>query len=120
MLRDEKQFSWLRVLQLLFGVFLVISLFGNRADHVLVWAALLGLTFLYQALLKSHVPPQIHVVPTSTPSAENESLGRFEVSGVDRESKMDTTTYVTADSAANARVKAELDGIIVTQVRRAD
>lgn len=44
------------------------------------------------------------------------SPGRFRVSGVDRESRLDTTWYCDADSEANAKVKAELEGIIVTSV----
>jgi hypothetical protein len=42
--------------------------------------------------------------------------GRYRVSGVDRESKMDTSMVVTAESADNAKVKAELEGVIVTKV----
>jgi hypothetical protein len=42
--------------------------------------------------------------------------GRYKVSGVDRESKMDTSFVVHAESAENARVKGELEGIIVTRV----
>jgi hypothetical protein len=44
--------------------------------------------------------------------------GRFRVIGVDRESRMDTTWHCQAESEANARVKAELEGIIVTAVER--
>jgi hypothetical protein len=39
--------------------------------------------------------------------------GRFKITGVDRQSKMDTTWHCAADSEANARVKAELEGIVV-------
>lgn len=42
--------------------------------------------------------------------------GRYKVTGVDRESGLDTTWYCQADSPANAHVKAELQGIIVTNV----
>lgn len=44
--------------------------------------------------------------------------GRFKVSGVERATKKDTVWYCEADSAANAQVKAELEGIIVTAVER--
>jgi hypothetical protein len=44
--------------------------------------------------------------------------GRFQIIGVDRESKLDTTWTVNADNEANAKVKAELEGIIVTRIRR--
>jgi hypothetical protein len=42
--------------------------------------------------------------------------GRYKVSGVDRESKMDTSYVVHADTPENAKVKGELEGIIVTRV----
>jgi hypothetical protein len=44
--------------------------------------------------------------------------GRFRVIGVDRESTLDVTDYITADSEANAKVKAELRGIVVTRIDR--
>lgn len=52
--------------------------------------------------------------------ADVESPGRFRIDGVDRESGMDTTWRCNADSQANARVKAELQGIVVTAVHRED
>jgi hypothetical protein len=45
--------------------------------------------------------------------------GRFVVKGVDRETRMDTQWVCEAESEANARVKAELEGIVVTAVERA-
>jgi hypothetical protein len=56
--------------------------------------------------------------PVETP-APIESDGNYRVVGVDRESGMDTTWYTTAASAANAKVKGELQGIVVTEVTRA-
>ena len=44
----------------------------------------------------------------------------FVVLGVDRQSGMDTRVRVDAESPANARVKAELKGILVTDVRNQD
>ena len=44
--------------------------------------------------------------------------GMFEIVGVDRGTKMDTTWRVRADNAANAKVKAELEGIVVTSIKR--
>ena len=38
---------------------------------------------------------------------------------VDRQTKMDTTWNVRAVNEANAKVKAELEGIVVTSVERA-
>ncbi len=44
--------------------------------------------------------------------------GRFKIVGVDKTSRMDTTWHTLADSEANARVKAELEGIVVTKIER--
>lgn len=44
--------------------------------------------------------------------------GRYRISGVDRESKMETTWQCEAQSEANARAKAELEGIVVTLIER--
>jgi hypothetical protein len=41
---------------------------------------------------------------------------RFKIAGVDRATRMDTVWYCFADNEANAKVKAELEGIIVTSV----
>ena len=63
--------------------------------------------------------------PTTTdvsPPREEDDLGdlpgRFDVFGVDRDSGLDTKIMVRAESPANARVKAELKGIVVTRVDR--
>ncbi|HEX8911014.1 MAG TPA: hypothetical protein VF796_01545 [Humisphaera sp.] len=44
--------------------------------------------------------------------------GRFRVAGVRRDTRQDVVWVCEADSSANARVKAELEGIVVTDVRR--
>ena len=45
--------------------------------------------------------------------------GRYKVTGVDRETKTDCVQYYEATSLDNVRVKAELDGIVVTRIERA-
>jgi hypothetical protein len=52
--------------------------------------------------------------PLGTASGE----GHYQVAGVDRETKMDTVWHTHAASAANAKVKGELQGIIVTEVTK--
>jgi len=42
--------------------------------------------------------------------------GRYRVAGVVAETKADVTLYIVADSPANAKVKAELSGVVVTDV----
>jgi hypothetical protein len=44
--------------------------------------------------------------------------GQYRIQGVHRETKMDISKYIQADSAANARVKAELDDIVVTSITK--
>lgn len=45
--------------------------------------------------------------------------GTYRITGVDRETRMDTEWYVEAQSEANAKAKAELEGIIITRIERA-
>ncbi len=56
---------------------------------------------------------------TSKPApAVIDGPGKFKVDGIDRDSRMDTTMHVVANSIANARAKAELEGVVVTAVTR--
>jgi hypothetical protein len=57
-------------------------------------------------------------VPPPLPDIAN-GPGRYKVTGVDRETKMDCVQYYEAMGPDNARVKAELDGIVVTRIERA-
>lgn len=82
---------------------------------IFTFLGLLILTALL-AYRKSHggqLPPMGFPVlpPTDGP-------GRFRVAGVNRDTRQDVVWSCDADSAANAKVKAELQGIIVTDVRR--
>ncbi|NQV80625.1 MAG: hypothetical protein HQ495_08725 [Alphaproteobacteria bacterium] len=43
-------------------------------------------------------------------------MARYTIRGVDRETGMDTERSILADTPANAKVKAELKGIVVTEV----
>ena len=58
-------------------------------------------------------PPEWSYQP---PDEDDTGPKRYKVTGVDRETKMETTEYILAESEANARVKAELDGVVVTGV----
>jgi len=60
----------------------------------------------------------IPVARLAFPVMQPSGPGRFRVSGVDRDSRMDCTQYYDADTEQNAKVKAELDGIVVTDVER--
>lgn len=50
--------------------------------------------------------------------AEPDGPGQFEVAGVDRESKYETSIVVEASNTANARAMGEVRGIHVTEVKR--
>jgi hypothetical protein len=52
------------------------------------------------------------------PSAEPDGPGRYRVIGVDKTTRADRELTVDAASRANAQVKAELEGIVVTNVTR--
>lgn len=55
--------------------------------------------------------------PDPSPSSDpTHNLRRFRIIGVDRESHMDTSLVVTAATPENARIKGELQGIIVSDV----
>jgi len=64
----------------------------------------------------SHDYPGVTVIPDYSMPADGP--GTYRIQGVNRENKMDATLNILADSAANAKVKAELDGIVVTTVTR--
>ncbi len=58
----------------------------------------------------SGATPAVRAVPSGP--------ARYRISGVDRASKMETTWHCTASSEANARAKADLEGIVVTGCER--
>ena len=60
--------------------------------------------------------PVVTVIP-EYPSSD-EGSGNYKVDGVDKQTQMDATLHIWANSAANAKVKAELEGVIVTSVAK--
>ena len=60
--------------------------------------------------------PGVTVIPEYTPPTDGP--GQYRIKGVNRESRDDATIEVPADSLANAKIKAELKGIIVTSITR--
>ncbi|MGD0770867.1 MAG: hypothetical protein ABSB42_22010 [Tepidisphaeraceae bacterium] len=69
-----------------------------------------------EAARNHHDYPGVTVVPDYSPPTDGP--GRYRIQGVDRSTKQDATQDIQADSAANAKVKAELDGIVVTSVTK--
>jgi hypothetical protein len=59
-------------------------------------------------------PSAFPVLPTS----EADGPGSYRVVGVDRNTRADRDLVIEAQSRENARVKAELDGIVVTAVTK--
>lgn len=60
--------------------------------------------------------PGVTVIPEYSPPTDGP--GQYRIQGVNRETRDDTTIEVPADSLANAKIKAELNGIIVTSVTK--
>jgi len=60
--------------------------------------------------------PGVTVIPEYSPPTDGP--GCYRIAGVDRSTKNDITRDLHADSPANAKVKAELDGIVVTSVTK--
>ncbi|HEY1923269.1 MAG TPA: hypothetical protein VGG44_11015 [Tepidisphaeraceae bacterium] len=58
------------------------------------------------------------VMTTSTDDLPAGGPGQYRIEGVHKETKMDTSRYFQANSAANAKVKAELEGIVVTSIKK--
>ncbi|MFG0273809.1 MAG: PH domain-containing protein [Phycisphaerales bacterium] len=54
----------------------------------------------------------------AAPAPDDGGPGEFRVEGVEKESQEDAEIVVKARSLANARVKAEMSGIVVTSVQR--
>jgi hypothetical protein len=86
---------------------------------VIIWI----ISFAVRSALKHRETASLSHLPPGKPPApplpvHPNGPGKFKVSGVDRETKLDTSWVCMADSEANARVKAELEGIIVTSIMR--
>ena len=60
--------------------------------------------------------PVVTVIPDYTPPTDGP--GRYRIKGVHRNTKKDATVEFLAESVTNAKVKAELDGIVVTSITK--
>lgn len=63
-------------------------------------------------------PPRDPPAAGGFPVEVNDGPGTFRVTGVDQRTAADVTEHIPADSTANAKVKAELRGIVVTRIDR--
>jgi hypothetical protein len=74
-------------------------------------------TRLLKAVETSPPDAKIAPGPRGFPMDVNsDGPGQYRIEGVHRQTKLDLSKYIQADSAANAKVKAELDDIVVTSV----
>jgi hypothetical protein len=113
-----------------FKKMLIVSIAGFAVYAILAamdqWDAantLMGL-FVTGAVLVAIVMATMHarrIAASSLPAGRliRGRAGAFRISGVDRQSKLDATDYIQADSPENAKAKAELNGMIVTKIERA-
>jgi hypothetical protein len=63
-------------------------------------------------------PPGFPVAVGASPHTSHDGPGQYRVEGVHKATKLDTAKYFQANSAANAKVKAELEDIVVTSVKK--
>jgi hypothetical protein len=64
----------------------------------------------------SHDYPGVTVIPDYSPPTDGP--GEYRIQGVNRSTREDVAINIPADSAANARIKAELNDILVTEVTK--
>jgi hypothetical protein len=58
----------------------------------------------------------VTVIPDYSPPTDGP--GRYRIQGVDQKTEQDTTLDIEAQSAANARIKAELRGVVVSDITK--
>jgi hypothetical protein len=78
----------------------------------------IGVIFILFLIVKYGVLAAMKDRKPQQHTPESQQPARYRVIGVDLKSKMDTEWYCTATSPENAKVKGELEGIIVTRVER--
>jgi len=90
-----------------------------------MWCLILGVIGLViQSAVKSankgnpSTPPPLPIDRQISKPVVVDGPGHFTIVGVDRATKMDTTWHCDAASEANARAKADLEGILVTGIKR--
>jgi hypothetical protein len=82
---------------------------------------LLVALLLFAGLLVAILVPTLkgrNPSPPAFPVVMPDGPGRYRITGVVKETRADTTWLCEAHSADNAKVKAELEGIIVTRVEK--
>jgi hypothetical protein len=83
---------------------------------VFIAAPIVVILALLRGMKRPAAPPAAFPVVTS---AEADGPGSYRVVGVDRATRADRDVTIEAASRANAQVKAELDGMVVTSLTKA-
>jgi hypothetical protein len=97
----------------LIGVFILMLKYGIKHGVILPRNPSQPRT---NAVSQTHGFPVIQKTPEDIPPST--CSARYRIDGVDRETKLGMTFHIESDSAANAKVKAELEGVIVTSVQK--
>lgn len=83
---------------------------SNLAQVVFVACVIAAVLWLIISSALKHSRPTVKTNP--------DGPGRYKIVGVDKSSKADKTWHTEATSRENAKVKAELEGIIVTDIAK--
>jgi hypothetical protein len=89
-------------------VWLVIRLF--------IWVIQQGVKEGIKSSTPAYNEPIVPLSKSELRQSSPRKSSKYSVSGVDRESKMETTLVVEATTKANAQAKAELEGVLVTEI----
>jgi hypothetical protein len=94
--------------------FLLTFLLLLVATYVIIYGGIVGALKLIDAR------PRVPNVPRRAFPVEliDDGAGRYRICGVERETEKDQQVMIEADSRANALVKAELRGIVVTRIEK--
>lgn len=86
---------------------------------VLIAIVVLGILYGLRSVLKYQPRTVARATSTDSPFDEISDVpGTYEVKGVNKETRRDAVQNYDADGSKNAKIKAELDGMIVSSVRR--
>jgi hypothetical protein len=84
---------------------------------ILIWVAVYEfLGFWRRRRLRFEVEPRVYGFPVIGAGCDGSQMSTYLVIGVEAATSKDIRTLVDAETAANAKVKAELRGIIVTDI----
>ena len=114
---------------ILAGIGFVIAAMGGQAIGILLVVVGIVVSVFTEYGSRAKKPPHtgkyddwgypIHDTAPAFPVQPKTGLSRYRIVGVDKETRMEVTDTIEATTADNARVKAELSGVVVTSVQPA-